>query len=621
MLCKKHFCASLIILNILSVGFAWSEVGMIQNKYSPSPVAIQWANRGVELANQGDYAAAVEALFEAWKLSPEKTNSFAQNLSSAYNNYGKQLADRGQFDDAMSKLRKAIFFQEDNKIPASNLDLILKRKNLNPNDFKTRLSEAQKLRANGSLDEAVAEYLKAISLAKLASEDAYKAKLELAQVYQVVYTKYASSPVGIARFEKMQTLAQELAKTSTKDTRPYILLGRAYLAAEKLPEAIETFEKALKINSKDKQVLDSLIGAWRSVVEIAPNEPDNLIGLGNALLKGGYYDEANKILQKAKNIDPKNAEVEKILANSKKSEQEAELYRVAERAFEAQTQGKYDEAIDLYQLVLKNLPPKPETSNIYYNLGLAYQAKSKTSEALNAYNQALKFNPANDDAKKAIEKINKQAVAERLKILDKAISLQNNGNIAEAIQVYQEFLAKEPNNAQAHFNLGTAYQEAGKIKEALNEYKTASKLAPSNSEFSAAAVALDKAINSGVLEAAQADDLLKEAVNLQQAGKTSQAISKYQESLKLNPKNAQAHFNLATALHASKKYSEAALEYKQAYAFDPNGYPEANYFVGNLMEAQNKISEAIAYYKRYLEDQPKAQYSDSAAERIKLLDL
>jgi superkiller protein 3 len=204
-------------------------------------------------------------------------------------------------------------------------------------------------------------------------------------------------------------------------------------------------------------------------------------------------------------------------------------------------------------------------------------------------------------------------------VLDKAISLQNAGKIPEAIQTYQEFLAKDPNNAQGHFNLGTAYQEAGKLKEALNEYKTASKLAPSNSEFSSAVIALEQAINSGVLETAEASKLLKEAVNLQQAGKIPQAISKYQESLKLDPKNAQTHFNLATAFHSSKKYSEAALEYKQAYIFDPAGYPEANYFVGNLMEAQSKTTEAIAYYKRYLEDQPQAQYSDSAKERLKLL--
>jgi tetratricopeptide (TPR) repeat protein len=608
---------------ILQTGFASSAdigaPGMVQNKYSPSPVATQWANRGVELANQGDFAAAVEALFEAWKLSPEKTGLIVENLSSALNNYGKQLAERGKDDEAISKLRRAVFFQEENKIPATNLDVLLKKRGINPNDFKARLTEAQKLRANGYVDESVAEYLKAIGLGKTGSSDVLKAKLELAQVYQVIYTKYAANPVGQSRFDKMNVLVQELIKANPKDPKPHILFGRAYLAGDKLPEAIEAFERALKVEAHDRQALDGLVGAWRRVVEIAPNEPDNLIGLGGALMRAGQTDEATQVLQKAKNLSPKNAEIDKMLANTKQSEQEAELYRIAERAFVAQKAGKLDEAIDLYQLALKKLPPTPETANVYYNLGVAYQAKGRTQDAIAAYNQALKFNPANEDAKKALQSINQQAIAARTKQTEKALSLQNAGKLNEAIKIYQELIKSAPNDAQAHFNLGTAYQEANKIPEALQEYKTASKLAPNNSEFSAAAAALQNAMSNGSYKAAQATTVLKEAVNLQQAGKMPQAIAKYQEALKIDPSSAQAHFNYGTALHAANRGNEAVNEYKEAYRLDAVGYPEANYFVGNLLEIQKKYPEALAYYKRYLEDQPKSDYSQAAEERVKLL--
>ena len=70
-----------------------SSPNMVQNKYSPSPEATQWANRGVDLAAQGDYPAAIENLFEAWKLNPEASNIYANNLSIVHNNYAKSFIE------------------------------------------------------------------------------------------------------------------------------------------------------------------------------------------------------------------------------------------------------------------------------------------------------------------------------------------------------------------------------------------------------------------------------------------------------------------------------------------------------------------------------------------------
>ncbi|MDX1921053.1 MAG: tetratricopeptide repeat protein [Candidatus Caenarcaniphilales bacterium] len=592
---------------------------MIQNQNSPSPDYIQWANRGVDLANQGDYAAAVEALYEAWKLNPDKTNSIAESLSSAYNNYGKQLAERGKDPEAILMLRRAVFFKEENKVPAGNLDILLKKKGINPNDYTARLNEARKLRQEGYVDESVAEYLKAVELAKAGSKELAQAKLELAQIYQVIFSKYSQTPVGTIRFDQMAILAKELINSNPKDPKPHILFGRAYLKKDKYPEAIDSFEKALAANSKEREALEGLVSAWRKVEEIAPKEVDNLIGLGNSLLRAGYSQEATTYLQKAKALDPNNKDIDKVMASTKATEEQAELYRVAERGLKAQQEGKYDQAIDLYQIALRKLPPGPESSNIYYNLGAAYQAKGQTTEAINAYNQAVKFNPTNDDAKKAIEKINKQALAQRAKLAEDAVKLQSEGKLNEAVNLYKKVLQDNPNDAQSHFNLGTAYQEQNKFEEALQQYQTATRLDPKNQDFKNAYNTMYEAMKSGVFQAAKATDVLKQAVNLQQAGKITDAVNKYKEAISIDPNNAQTYFNLATALHSINRAPEAIDNYKKAYKLDPTGYTEANFFVANLLENEKKYSEASAYYKRYLEDQPNAQYSKEANERIKAL--
>ena len=202
---------------------------------------------------------------------------------------------------------------------------------------------------------------------------------------------------------------------------------------------------------------------------------------------------------------------------------------------------------------------------------------------------------------------------------EEAVALQAQGKLNEAIALYQKFLKDFPNDAQTHFNLGTAYQEQNKMNEALQEYKKAVKLAPENKEFKEAVNSLETAINSGAFKAAQARDVLQQAVTLQESGKLDQAISKYQEALRIDSQNGQIHFNLATAYHAKNKLPEAISEYKESYKLDPANYPEANYFVASLLESQAKSAEAILFYKRYLEDQPNQQYSKQAEERINAL--
>ncbi|MDJ0625626.1 MAG: tetratricopeptide repeat protein [Candidatus Caenarcaniphilales bacterium] len=592
---------------------------MIQNKYSPSPVAKSWANRGVELANQGDFQAAVEAFYEAWKLNPEDTNRFAESLSTSYNNYGKQMAERKNYDRAITLMRRAVFFMERNKIAAQNLDKLLEIKGLDPNNYGVRIKEARKLRQEGYVDESVAEYLKAVSLSKQGSQEYLKAKLELAQIYQVIYLKYSKTPVGRTRLQKMLVLANELAKSNSKDSRPHILIGRAYIAAQKLPEAIDAFEKALAKNPNNLEAQEGLIGAWTKVVAIAPKEVDNLLGLSSALMRAGQSEQAKAYLQKAKAIDPNNKDVDDLIANFQKTEKELEVYKIAERALKAQKSGNLDQAIDLYQLAIKSLPPTPEASNVYFNLGIAYQSKGNDEKAITSYKQALKYNPANQDAKSAIEQINKKIVLKRAALSEKAVKLQSQGKITEAVTLYKQLIQEKPNDAQSHFNLGTAYQEQKRYALALQQYQKASKLDPSSSEFRNTVQQMKKAMNSGVFQSAQATEVLKEAVSLQQEGRINQAIGKYQQAIALDSKNPQSYFNLATALHSVNNIPNAINNYKKAYQLDPANYPEANFFVATLLETQEKYPDALNYYKRYLEDQPNSQYSEEARERMTML--
>ncbi|MDX1918141.1 MAG: tetratricopeptide repeat protein [Candidatus Caenarcaniphilales bacterium] len=617
------FLIGLIIgVSFVSSSTRAEQTEILQNNYSTRPLAVQWANRGIELANQGEFSQAVEALFEAWKLSPEKSNEFSDAISSTLNNQAKQAAEKGKLDEAVRLLRKAVFFNENNKVANSNLDLALKQKRLNPNDFNTRLEQARQLRAGGFIEESVAEYRKALALSTNSNKaDLLKAKLELAQVYQVIYSKYAQAPVGISRFESMAGLIEEIYREAPQDPRSQILLARAYASGGKLAEAITTYEKALILKPNDKEALDGLIGVWRQVVKIAPNEPDNLIGLGSALIRTGEVDEGQKLLEKAKSLKPNNPEIDKLLASSKLKGQYAKSFELAEKGLLTQKAGKLDEAVRLYQQALKDLPPLPETSNIYYNLGLVYQDQDKFGDAAQAYNQAIKYNPANKDAQTALKKLGEIKLAKRKDKLKEAVQLQEANQVKEAITIYENLLKDTPGDSQVQFNLGTAYQQLENYPQALKYYQEASRLDPKNEEYKMAMLAIQDALQNGTWQAKASNKIIKEALELQGKGNLQGAIRKYRDALKTDPDNAQGHFNLGTALHAENKSEEAIKEYQKAYQLDPANFPEANYFIASLYETKNNKTEALAFYRRYLEDEPNSTYSASAQEKIQSLNI
>lgn len=61
-----------------------------------------------------------------------------------------------------------------------------------------------------------------------------------------------------------------------------------------------------------------------------------------------------------------------------------------------------------------------------------------------------------------------------------AVAYFIKGNWQRAAQEFKIITLKTPDNSASHFQLGLAYKEAGKIKEALSAFKRALELEPEN---------------------------------------------------------------------------------------------------------------------------------------------
>jgi protein O-GlcNAc transferase len=163
-----------------------------------------------------------------------------------------------------------------------------------------------------------------------------------------------------------------------------------------------------------------------------------------------------------------------------------------------------------------------------------------------------------------------------------ALALQHHqaGRLAQAAQLYQEIIARDPEHADALRLLGViAYQQR------RNEL---------------AADLLEQAIRVNPRIAEYHNDL---GLALQALGRPERAVEAFQAALKIQPELAEGHYNLGNALKALGRIDEAIATYQVALQLRPK-YPEALNNLGNALKDRQQFDQAVAAYRGALEVQP-----------------
>jgi len=101
---------------------------------------------------------------------------------------------------------------------------------------------------------------------------------------------------------------------------------------------------------------------------------------------------------------------------------------------------------------------------------------------------------------------------------------------------YKKAADKDPENEKAQYNLGNALYKKGKTEEALSAY--------------------DAAIKAGKTKNNQSDSWFNKGVALQNNKKLPECIDAYKNSLRLNPADEDARFNLQKALQQQQKQQQ-----------------------------------------------------------------
>ncbi|TAD78697.1 MAG: tetratricopeptide repeat protein [Oscillatoriales cyanobacterium] len=163
---------------------------------------------------------------------------------------------------------------------------------------------------------------------------------------------------------------------------------------------------------------------------------------------------------------------------------------------------------------------------------------------------------------------------------DRALGLARQGQLAEAIALWQIMIAHQPQDWATWKNLGIAYFRLEEFGQAIACYERAIELQPHDPGLR---------VNLGAA--------------LRQAGQLTAAVAQYQQAIAQDPTGLDARRNLANALEKLGEPVAAEIQIRQVLGHLPH-CPKALHSLGNILWEQGRYEDAIVQYDRALAQQP-----------------
>ena len=201
-----------------------------------------------------------------------------------------------------------------------------------------------------------------------------------------------------------------------------------------------------------------------------------------------------------------------------------------------------------------------------------------------------------------------------LKLFEKGISLQNNGDHKKAIDTFKEAILLKPNFLEAHNNTGLSYLALLDAPKAELSFLEACKIDSRNSVILnnlgvayRMQVKLDEAISSHKKSLDANPNYIEAHNNLGAAfvanGNADQAVDSFKNAIKIKSDYAEAHNNLGNTLTKQGKLDLAIKELEEAIRIRPE-YGQAYCNLGNALKDMGKIGEAAMAYGSALDANP-----------------
>jgi len=237
----------------------------------------------------------------------------------------------------------------------------------------------------------------------------------------------------LGRIREAVTSAQEQVKKDPNDVTAHELLGKVYL------RSLGDMQ-----GQQSGQMLKLAIAEYEKLAALKPNDVETHLLLGQ--LYGLNHDsaKAEAEFRSAQKIDGGS---EEVVLN---------MYRLYTE------QGDFAHAAE----VLSSVPVDDRSARIDFALGATYDQLKKPKEAIASYRRALEDDPENVDSQRGL-----------------ATALLRDGQLDEALKVFNSIVAAEPQDAQSQIKIADIQRQQGHYDDALATLEKAKPLAQDSVEL------------------------------------------------------------------------------------------------------------------------------------------
>lgn len=304
--------------------------------------------------------------------------------------------------------------------------------------------------------------------------------------------------------------------------------------------------------------------------------------LGNDTKAAEYY-------KKAVSVAPEDIQLRlsyaKMLDKLKQEDEAVEQYNF----ILSKTTDNKDVLYSLERIYKRKLEESPNDAAVTANLGAIMQKEGNFDEALRYYSKAEYLDPSNINTR-----------------LNVGTLYQQKGDYKTAITAYDSVLIIYPDNVQANLYKAQSLAAMGDSKGALDLYKKVLAKEPNNE------IAQNEMLNmvKDTMTTAQFVDYIKKnnpgnaanvlytyALDLHKQNKLADAITIYNEVIKLDSSNSEAYVNLAIAQGQDKNYDAALATLNTANTKFPNNAQVSDAIKSiSAQSTDEKLEIAANYY-------------------------
>ncbi|XP_034719064.1 protein O-mannosyl-transferase TMTC1 [Etheostoma cragini] len=355
-------------------------------------------------------------------------------------------------------------------------------------------------------------------------------------------------------------------------------------------EAIHHYTTALRLYPRHASAMNNLGTLtrnpeeaeryYRKALDTNPQHNRALFNLGNLLKSQGKEKEAETLLKDSIHFGPHFADAYSSLAS-----------------FYAE-QKRFAEANEVY---LKGIENCPDSSDLHNNYGVFLVDTGEGELAAAHYQQAVRLKPAHYVAMvnlgRLLRSSNENTKAESwykraLKVTRKVDILTplgalyyNTGRYEEALQVYKEAAALQPDSTDIWLALAQVLAMAGRTKEAekmtldiisregscIECYRLLSAIYSKHGNYTEALDALDRALQQSPRDlTVRAELYFSKGNQLREMNQLDRAFESYKLAVELKPDQSQAWMNMGGIQHIKGDYAAARMYYQRALLLSPS---------------------------------------------------